>query len=315
MRRLAAGGLVAGDVAADRGARRPGSRRRRPVPHRPGGHRRHLRALRARPLPGPVRGGVRASILIGPAIGGLITDTFGWHWVFFLNLPIGAFVFYVVWRYLPVVPPGRRQAAHRLPGCGAVHGCPGAHPRGPDQQGEPPIGRDPWVGGLIARRLASSWPSSCLVSRARRSPSCRSRCSGMRSFTVSVMARLPGRLRVLRDGRVPAALVPGRERLVGDRVRLPDPAAAGRPHLQRHRVSARSWHAPGAYRVLMFAAFLTMAVGLFVLTTLRADTPVPGAVGVDVRGRPRRRSHVCGLHPDRPERACRWSSWAPRPAT
>src|SRR6187431_387543 len=41
------------------------------------------------------------SILIGPAIGGIITDTVGWHWVFFVNLPIGAVVFYVVWRNLP----------------------------------------------------------------------------------------------------------------------------------------------------------------------------------------------------------------------
>src|SRR3954447_15491903 len=41
------------------------------------------------------------SILIGPAIGGVITDTIGWHWVFFINIPIGAAVFYVVWRTLP----------------------------------------------------------------------------------------------------------------------------------------------------------------------------------------------------------------------
>ena len=32
------------------------------------------------------------STLIGPALGGIITDNFGWPWVFFLNLPIGAFV-------------------------------------------------------------------------------------------------------------------------------------------------------------------------------------------------------------------------------
>src|SRR6476659_174512 len=41
------------------------------------------------------------SVLVGPAIGGIITDTIGWPFVFFLNLPIGAFVFTVVWRYLP----------------------------------------------------------------------------------------------------------------------------------------------------------------------------------------------------------------------
>jgi EmrB/QacA subfamily drug resistance transporter len=41
------------------------------------------------------------SILVGPAIGGLITDTIGWHWVFFVNVPIGAVVIYLVARYLP----------------------------------------------------------------------------------------------------------------------------------------------------------------------------------------------------------------------
>src|SRR5262245_44797113 len=41
------------------------------------------------------------SVLIGPAIGGLLTDTIGWPFVFFFNLPIGAVVFLVVWRNLP----------------------------------------------------------------------------------------------------------------------------------------------------------------------------------------------------------------------
>ena len=41
------------------------------------------------------------SILIGPAVGGLLTDTVGWPWVFFINLPVGAVVIYLVWRYLP----------------------------------------------------------------------------------------------------------------------------------------------------------------------------------------------------------------------
>src|SRR6187551_1935729 len=32
------------------------------------------------------------SSLVGPALGGLITDNFGWHWIFFVNVPIGAVV-------------------------------------------------------------------------------------------------------------------------------------------------------------------------------------------------------------------------------
>src|SRR5947208_3634884 len=45
------------------------------------------------------------SSLIGPAIGGIITDTIGWQWVFFVNLPIGAVVFAVIWRSLPRIRP------------------------------------------------------------------------------------------------------------------------------------------------------------------------------------------------------------------
>ena len=42
------------------------------------------------------------SSVIGPAIGGIITDTIGWHWIFFVNLPLGAVVLVVIWRTLPL---------------------------------------------------------------------------------------------------------------------------------------------------------------------------------------------------------------------
>jgi EmrB/QacA subfamily drug resistance transporter len=41
------------------------------------------------------------STLVGPALGGLITDNFGWHWIFLVNVPIGAVVLVVIWRTLP----------------------------------------------------------------------------------------------------------------------------------------------------------------------------------------------------------------------
>src|SRR3990172_1829737 len=43
------------------------------------------------------------SALIGPALGGFLTDNFSWHWVFFVNLPIGAVALVIIWRLLPPI--------------------------------------------------------------------------------------------------------------------------------------------------------------------------------------------------------------------
>ncbi len=43
------------------------------------------------------------SALIGPALGGFLTDNVGWHWVFFVNLPIGAIALVIIWRLLPPI--------------------------------------------------------------------------------------------------------------------------------------------------------------------------------------------------------------------
>ncbi len=41
--------------------------------------------------------------IIGPTLGGWITDTFGWHWVFYINLPIAAVALAMVWAFMPAV--------------------------------------------------------------------------------------------------------------------------------------------------------------------------------------------------------------------
>ena len=43
------------------------------------------------------------SALVGPALGGFITDTFGWNWIFYINLPLGLVSLVVVARVLPAI--------------------------------------------------------------------------------------------------------------------------------------------------------------------------------------------------------------------
>ena len=46
-------------------------------------------------------GGIMTGPILGPVLGGWLTDTFDWRWVFLVNLPIGALAMLMLWRYLP----------------------------------------------------------------------------------------------------------------------------------------------------------------------------------------------------------------------
>src|SRR5579863_10462410 len=51
------------------------------------------------------------SFIVGPFIGGWITDNVSWHWVFYVNVPFGVAALIVLWTVLPSV--GRRTASAR----------------------------------------------------------------------------------------------------------------------------------------------------------------------------------------------------------
>ena len=40
------------------------------------------------------------AVAAGPLLGGLITDSFGWRWIFFVNVPVGAVAIYLAIRYV-----------------------------------------------------------------------------------------------------------------------------------------------------------------------------------------------------------------------
>ena len=57
------------------------------------------------------------SSIIGPLLGGFLTEQVSWHWIFFVNLPIGVVALAVIWRLLPTVK--RSDATRNLDYLGA----------------------------------------------------------------------------------------------------------------------------------------------------------------------------------------------------
>jgi MFS transporter, DHA2 family, multidrug resistance protein len=44
--------------------------------------------------------GVMVGPILGPTLGGWLTDSYNWRWVFFINIPIGILAFYGMWKYI-----------------------------------------------------------------------------------------------------------------------------------------------------------------------------------------------------------------------
>ncbi len=59
---------------------------------------------------------VSVGIALGPPLGGLIIGLAGWHWVFLVNLPIGAAALFIVSRFLPSLPARNPDQRFDVPG-------------------------------------------------------------------------------------------------------------------------------------------------------------------------------------------------------
>jgi EmrB/QacA subfamily drug resistance transporter len=212
------------------------------------------------------------SSLLGPAIGGLITDTVGWPFVFFVNLPVGAVVLLTVRRYLPLYRPAGDRP--RIDYLGAALFAAALVPILVGLTNKSSADwTDPSVGGLMA--LGGVILAVFLVVEARAAePIVPLGLFRIRAVAVSVAAAflaasgfftavvfLPRWYQVVGGA---SATISGYEMLPLLAGVIVGASAAG-PIVGR----------TGRYRRLMLAAMVAMAAGLALLTQLRVDTPLP----------------------------------------
>ncbi|MEZ4334962.1 MAG: MDR family MFS transporter [Myxococcota bacterium] len=54
--------------------------------------------------------GAMVGPILGPTLGGFLTETFSWRWVFFINLPVGILALLGTWRFVPRTEVRRRHS-------------------------------------------------------------------------------------------------------------------------------------------------------------------------------------------------------------
>ena len=212
------------------------------------------------------------SSLVGPGLGGFITDNFGWHWIFFINIPIGLISLYILWRLLPAIR--RPEAGQNIDYLGAAvftAAVSGFLVGLSNKQGGQ--WTDPAVGGLMLLGLVVGVVFIWIESRAD-DPIVPLALFRLRTFTISVAAMffagfgfltgiifLPRWFQAVAGASATESGYNILPLLVG---LIFSAIAAG-------QIVARV----GRYKYLMFGSLLLLGLSLFLMTNLRTETDRP----------------------------------------
>jgi EmrB/QacA subfamily drug resistance transporter len=213
------------------------------------------------------------SSLVGPFIGGGITDLISWHWIFFVNVPIGLISLVILWRLLPAIK--RPDAARHIDYVGAAVFALAIAPFLVGLTNKTPTHDwgDPTVGGLILVGLVFGAVFLWIESRVPE-PIVPLSLFRVRAFTVSVAAMF-----LAAFGFFGAVIflprwfqtVAGASATESGLNILPLLAGLIFSAIASGQIVARTHR----YKVLMLGSLALLAVGLFLLTNLRSDTDRP----------------------------------------
>ncbi len=212
------------------------------------------------------------SSVLGPLIGGGLTDAFGWPWIFFVNVPVGLVSFIVCWRLLPVVkhPEGGRNIDY-------VGAALFAAAIGPVLVGltnkQTAAWTDPWVLWPIVAGIAVLFVF-LLWERRAADPIVRLDLFRNRYVSISVASMflmsfgffgaivfLPRYFQVVRELSATAS---GFNLLPMIFALIVSATVSG-------QIAART----GRYKEIILGAMVVLAVGLYLLTNLKADSDLP----------------------------------------
>ena len=222
------------------------------------------------------------SFLIGPGLGGFLTDNVSWHWIFFVNIPIGIVSLAVIWRLLPTIK--RSGASRHLDYLGALvftigigfllvglTNKSGFHPVG--TQLVPNDWTEATVGGFIALGLLLSALFVFVESRAKE-PIVPLDLWRNRTYVSSILSTflvsfgffgaiifLPRWFQVVRGESATSSgylIFPMLIGLIGSSI-----------------VAGWLVSRTGRYKAIVLAGLIAMTTGITLMTQLRADTAYP----------------------------------------
>jgi EmrB/QacA subfamily drug resistance transporter len=217
-------------------------------------------------------GGVFAvAMLVGPFLGGFLTDNISWHWIFFVNLPVGAVALAVIWRLLPKVSHPERVLSIDYLGAAVFTGAIVPIMLGLTNK-QTADWTDPAVGGLILLGAVMLGVFGWIETRAK-DPILHLGLFKNRTFTVSVLATglvsfgfFGGIIFIPRWFQ----FVAGSSATESGYQILPMMAGLMVGSIGSGQIVSRT----GRYKWLVAAAMVIAGIGILLLTQLRADTSV-----------------------------------------